>query len=893
MSTPGRASWRDPGAIAAGVSAVAVAVWLIPASVSIVRWTANGPTRVALFAPLARLVWIGAAAAIGLVALLAWARTDANRRQRAAAVIGPFAVLWMWAVPFLPWLADRIPLLLVLAGPIRWSFVIVALAAAMGLSNRLGPLLDGLSRHVGRRTVFAISLAAYLACGTLWARTIGIGGDEPHYLMIAQSLLVDGDLLIENNHQNREYRPFFGSLLRPDFMVRGQDNQIYSIHAPGLSVLLLPAYAVGGFPASLVVMCLIGGLLALAIFDLADAVAGRHAALFTWVAMCFTVPIVPAAWLIYPDTIGALIVAWAALWVWKPADPRVSTSLWRGVALATLPWYHTKFVVFLVSFGGALAFRLRGRVRPLVAMSVPIAISLAGWLWYFYAIYGIVSPYAPYGDYMLQLHPRNIPRSLLGLLFDQKFGMLVYSPVYLAAIAGGWVMLRRAQLRYLGLVLLATTAAFFWGSARMYMWWGGSSAPARFLVPVMSGLAPMIAVAVADQRFAWARPLFAVCALVSIGVAFMAAILPESRLVYSDPHGYARLLTALQGGSPLAATFPTFTETDWWTPFIGLLPWFAAGVLGLATIAFASRRIGTPQYSLRPGLAGALVFLLVAGVGTASPDTPIRDEIAQRGALELLWRWDPDRVRAFEYGRNIPLSAAHLRDVSVVSWRGPAAPVALPAGAYEARVWFAGAAAREGEIVVASQQNAVFGRFAGALQNPTSIPFELPSDAPSVVVKLRDPKLAERVVNTEIVPHDVSSLSARDRHTVRAVDSVVDSTHGYIVYVDSTTFPEGGVFWTRGADLATVLVAPGGASRLVLTLFPGPLSGDVRVSVAGAASKVRVEANQIAQFETDLTRGVRLVPVEIQAPGQFRPNDVDSNSDDTRRLGVQVRVALQ
>jgi hypothetical protein len=373
----------------------------------------------------------------------------------------------------------------------------------------------------------------------------------------------------------------------------------------------------------------------------------------------------------------------------------------------------------------------------------------------------------------------------------------------------------------------------------------------------------------------------------------MAAILPESRLVYSDPHGYARLLTALQGGSPLAATFPTFTETDWWTPFIGLLPWFAAGVLGLATIAFASRRIGTPQYSLRPALAGALVFLLVAGVGTASPDTPIRDEVAQRGALELLWRWDPDRVRAFEYGRNIPLSAAHLRDVSVVSWRGPAAPVALPAGAYEARVWFAGAAAREGEIVVTSQQNAVFGRFAGALQNPTSIPFELPSDAPSVVVKLRDPKLAERVVNTEIVPHDVSSLSARDRHTVRAVDSVVDSTHGYIVYVDSTTFPEGGVFWTRGADLATVLVAPGGASRLVLTLFPGPLSGDVQVSVAGTASKVRVEANQIAQFETDLTRGVRLVPVEIQAPGQFRPNDVDSNSHDARRLGVQVRVGLR
>jgi len=50
-----------------------------------------------------------------------------------------------------------------------------ALAAAAGLSNRLGALLDGWSRRVGRRTVFAVSLAAYLASGTLWARTIGIG----------------------------------------------------------------------------------------------------------------------------------------------------------------------------------------------------------------------------------------------------------------------------------------------------------------------------------------------------------------------------------------------------------------------------------------------------------------------------------------------------------------------------------------------------------------------------------------------------------------------------------------------------------------------------------------------------------------------------------------------
>jgi len=54
-----------------------------------------------------------------------------------------------------------------------------------------------------------------------------------------------------------------------------------------------------------------------------------------------------------------------------------------------------------------------------------------------------------------------------------------------------------------------------------------------------------------------------------------------------------------------------------------------------------------------------------------------------------------------------------------------------------------------------------------------------------------------------------------------------------------------------------------------------------------------LDANQIAQFGADVPRGARLVPITIQAPGQFRPNEVDPKTDDTRRLGVQVRVGLE
>src|SRR4029453_1396812 len=71
-------------------------------------------------------------------------------------------------------------------------------------------------------------------------------GDEPHYLILTQSLLKDGDLRIENNHAQRDYDEYYPGALRPHSQVRGRDGQIYSIHAPGMPALLVPAFAAGG-----------------------------------------------------------------------------------------------------------------------------------------------------------------------------------------------------------------------------------------------------------------------------------------------------------------------------------------------------------------------------------------------------------------------------------------------------------------------------------------------------------------------------------------------------------------------------------------------------------------------------------------------------------------------
>ena len=508
-AVPTRLGWGSVAVTVAALQAAAVAVWLAPASIHVVGWSSAGPVRVALLSSPSRLAWLATSAVVASGLLLAWA----SRRQNSTLVtsLPPLCLLWVWAVPYLPWLPDRLPLLLVLAGPVRWAVACAAMvwaAHAGGVWRWRG--WGGLPAP-GRRTLFGLSLALYLLFGSLSSRAIGPGGDEPHYLVIAHSLLADGDLKIENNHQRADYRRFFGGQLRPDYLARGQDGEIYSIHAPGLPALLLPAYAAAGYGGAVAWLCFLAALAALAGFDLADALAGRRAAWITWAGVCPTVPFVPHSWLLFPEMPGTLLVAWAVLWMQQPPERGLSTWVWRGAALGVLPWLHTKFVVLLAVLAVAFALRLWRRPRAAIGFVAPILISGVAWLYSFYAIYGVFDPQAPYGASAGEsLLIANVPRGLLRLLFDQKFGLLVYSPVYLFAIAGYWLILRRPDTRRLGVLLLCVVAVFVGNTTRYYMWWGGSSAPARFLVPVLPCLAPMVALAVQRVTSPLSRALLGV-----------------------------------------------------------------------------------------------------------------------------------------------------------------------------------------------------------------------------------------------------------------------------------------------------------------------------------------------------------------------------------------------
>ena len=89
---------------------------------------------------------------------------------------------------------------------------------------------------------------------------IHITGDEPHYLLIATSLLRDGDLDMLNNYREKDYQPFYpyhlGDARDPEDMhaLYGGDGRLYSKHGVGLPLALLPAMRLGGHGLAIVFM---------------------------------------------------------------------------------------------------------------------------------------------------------------------------------------------------------------------------------------------------------------------------------------------------------------------------------------------------------------------------------------------------------------------------------------------------------------------------------------------------------------------------------------------------------------------------------------------------------------------------------------------------------------
>ncbi|MEP6917257.1 MAG: hypothetical protein ABJC89_16515, partial [Acidobacteriota bacterium] len=438
------------------------------------------------------------------------------------------------------------------------------------------------------------------------------GGDEPHYLIITQSLLQDGDIRIENNHRNGDYRAYFaGDLAKPDYRRRGRNGEIYSIHAPGLPALVAPAFALGGYHGVVVFLILLASAGSALAWWLAWVVTGRpDAAWFGWAAVTLSASSVFHSFTVYPDGPGG-VIALTGVWALLRAEDESRTGAERigpwwlhGAALALLPWVHTRFALVAGGLGALVLLRLsttRNAPGKAVAFLTVPAISAICWIGFFIGIYGTPDPSAPYANESGSA--AFIPGGLAGLFFDQRFGVLAYAPVLAFAFGGLVVMVRDRRRRRLGLELLFVLVPYLLAVTHFAMWWGGNPvAPARFFVPMLPMMAVPAAAAWAAIRARATRASamaalavtgFATCALVCVG---------GGRLAFNTREAYAVWLEWLNGATDLALGLPSWWRGSEAALFRDIAIWIVAIAAGWGILRAAE---GTRWLRARGSLAAA------------------------------------------------------------------------------------------------------------------------------------------------------------------------------------------------------------------------------------------------------------------------------------------------
>ena len=903
------ASFRGPSlrihrfSLPLAAAGAALAAWL---SQGTLAFSGPGGARVALLpvSPGAIAVCAIAAAA---VALLAW-----RARTTVPVLLLAFVVL--------PWLPFPIPSVFVIWSAPLAAVVWIAVFAVLLACARVSP--GALARRAATRPALVAGLAAgiiYSAIAWLVAPAVP-AGDEPHYLVITQSLLYDHDLKIENNHRRGDYHAYFASELRPDFLRRGLNREIYSIHAPGLPALVLPAFAAGGYRGVEAFLILLASLAAALAWQLSRRVTGRaDAAWFGWVAVVLAPTTMLNAFTVYPDGPGSLLVLTGVWALVRARDERAAGAasmrpwLLHGAALALLPWLHTRFALLAGGLGALVLLHLARTKNPVAKASaflaVPAASALA-WVMFFTVIYGEPDPAIPYRGSDLG-SPSFVASGLAGLLFDQQYGLLVYAPVLAAALAGLVVLARtRGEFRWLSLELVFVAAPYLLAVTHFAMWWGGLSAPARFFLPVVPSLAIPAASAWAAAARRGTRALMVASALATGFISAALALADGGRLAYHARDLYAGWLPWLSRTADLQRALPSFFARQRVfgrvraldaTFYLEIVVWVAAlAAAWLVVRALGARRATAGRAALATATAAILavsamlacaIVWRIEGVGGLTPAAAQLDLLRHAGASGRFAALD------VSHARRMPVDGLpqHLVIETGAAPFAPGAPredrplfalLAIPAGEYRLAVDQNDGSRGWLMVGIGRDQFSIVTRPAESFAS--EVPIRLPVDVRGIVVHGdEDARRAAGVLRIRPVsvlkPADKAS-PGRAIHAVRYNDATM-------YFMDDRSFPEPNAFWVGGAGASSVVLQPD-TPRAAATLLVrnAPVNNRVEIEAGGWRAPLELNPGDERRLEVplDVRRGATAITFRVSSG--FTPSEANPQSRDQRFLGAWIQV---
>ncbi len=889
--------------------------------------TPAGVVRFAMLPPWQALLGFTCLAALVLVGidhLNAPRGTTSNRRPRLGELIMPLMALAILIVPFVPVVPDRWPVFQALSGPLgALVWLSVAGLQLWTLWQSRVFTLRWLERWTIWRVTAAIWVVTAALAGLAAARLAGTpifpSGDEPHYLVISQSLWRDGDFKIENNHTRGDYLEYYDSELGPHYLTRGADREIYSIHPVGLSVLMAPVYAAGGYAAVVLALILMGATAAAIAWRWTlGTVNAAGAATFAWAAIACSAPFLFNTFTVYPEIPAALAVMIALVLTVRATPAHTGWTRWLavGIACATLPWLSTKYAPMSAALVLVAVARLKSEPASLLrnpkvwAVAAPYALSVAGWLAFFYVIWGVPLPMAPYGA-LVQTSPLNLFFGAPGLFFDQEYGLLAFAPVYVLAATGLYQMWRAGgESKRLAIEIALVFGALVVTVGAFRIWWGGTSAPARPLASGLLLLAVPIATAFRSAPAGSARRAGQHLLLwIGVGIAITLAVAQDGLLINNGRDGTSSLLEFWSPRWELWTLAPTFilhdprtawVHTLWWLAVAGGAGWLLSRPKTTAPGLAALTAVATMGAALL--IVSATFPLLPAGEAMPRVDLGARSRLATLDGFDARVRpaaliYDPLRkVNAASVLPQVRLSVTPEQRIDSQPLRVlHNGRFSLPAGTYNIDVTFS--AQVPAQPTPFSMQ---VGRSGPPLQTWSLQPKAGDTFHTSLWLALdagfvgfRGPVDMERAVaSITITPITVVDVGARPH--VGEVLAAASYGSAMVYFHTEQMYPESNGFWTTGHHPADVTVAipPGRTTPVMLRIHSGPRANTAIITTFGWRREVALVPGQAAEVELPIVAG-GVVPLTIATGTGFSPRQFDPSSQDPRFLGIWVEVQDQ
>ena len=434
------------------------------------------------------------------------------------------------------------------------------------------------------------AVAVWLILFAAYAATIGLhafgssqfGGDEPHYLLTAESIVSDHDIDLRDEYANRAYRDWYPYVLeRHGRLTNGQANEPHGI---GFPLLIAPAYAVGG---PLAVQLLMAAIAALA-FALGGALA-RRIVPEPWssaatLACGLSPPALAYATTVAPELTAGAALAFASILALRVRElPRIRWVAGAAIALAALPWLGLAFALpgAVVALAMMRWLRRRGRSFGVLVTAEVLLFSAVLFVTINDQLFGGFTPTVAdvpgraLDDLGASDVADRVPR-LVGLWLDRTYGLLRWAPVFALAFFALWLlwrsrrdMLARALPEQRDVEVAATLCSLVC-AAQVFV--------AAFIAPAMAGF--------------WFPGRYLVCAL-PVAVALVAWGLRRAPRI----------------GSALVAV--TALTSIWWYAELRI---DGGGIIGPSSRApLGPLDVVLPLFE--PGSVGAAVALAVVGAG--------------------------------------------------------------------------------------------------------------------------------------------------------------------------------------------------------------------------------------------------------------------------------------